>query len=280
MVFGRGALVEFAGVDAEGGARLAAGRTVHRRLQEAGRGVADAVGVGVDAGKGRRREGAEEHVVVCSENRGLARHVDAEFVGELQELKGAEVVRAEDGDGEGEAFEPGGEDGRVARGDGTFVEDDGSVRRFFLRVDGALLSRLAEAREKAVPPHVRVASAGEAAEGEGRVALAEEVVGRDATDAGAVRLDADEFALGEVPEDVDDGYGEVLEEAQRAAVGDARDDAVVAVQGAGGGEVVGTEQPEQPVATLLSVGGDAPNEAASVFARVLDDEGDGLHGHG
>ena len=277
MVLSGRALDKFERRDAEGRMPLLRGGVFHRGLQQARRGASHAVCVRVYARERRSRERAEKRVVVHAEYRRLARDVYSDVVRDLEELEGAQIVRAEDGDGEGERAEPARKRARVLRTLRRLVEDDRVVRRLLYVVRLARLSRLREARGECVAPHVRIGGAGKSAVCEGRVSLREEVLRRHSSDSDMVRLHPHEARPLEVAEDIDDRHAAAGERAAGARVCNARDDSVVCVERAWIGDVCGRQEPQQPVAAFLPVSRDAADESASVFARVFDYERNPFH---
>ena len=152
--------------------------------QGLGGGDADAVRVGVHAGEARRGEHAVARVVVHAQDGDVVGHAEAPPARKAQDLGGADVVAAEDGERAREAREPGGELGGVGRRAEVFPQQDAAPVAARGVVDGAEDRRAEPVRLQlarvAVAPQVGEEDAPVAAVGERGEAAGEEVAGGEA----------------------------------------------------------------------------------------------------
>ena len=274
---GRAALDDAFRLDEEDGRSLADGWVRHHRVEDACRGAAGRLGVGVDARDPWRGEVADEVVVVDAEDRDLGGDSDAEFAAGAEDLVRADVVAAEDGDGLREGAEPGLEGARVGRGDDAFARDDHVLEPADDAAGraevGAGVVRLREELREARAAGVGKPGSVVAAEGEVREAAVEEVPRGELGDRGVVDLDGGEGGMGPLVEGVDDGSAETLEERGGLGPDDAEDEAVEPREGARR-RLRGLDDLEGPVFARLREVGDAGDERASERVLVLDRDAD------
>ena len=155
----------------------------------------------------------------------------------------------------------------------------GARRRGRALVDGGLEAVEAEAAGEGVPPFVREAPVGVAAEGEAGEAMLDEVPRGELADGGVVLPDgADEAALGRgFAGQVGDGTSGVRERLGDGGVGNARDEAVEGGKARGRREVLAFEHGQRPVVMRLRKGADAFADLSAPGAMPLDVDANPFH---
>ena len=154
-------------------------------------GASDLHAVAVDAGEARRREEALQRVVVHAEHGHVVRHGNACRAAHARELRGAQVVAAEDGDGLRQGAQPGAQGGGVGRLHQPVAKPVVRAERPD-RLPGRAVfdggeAAVREAGGEGVAAAVREGDARVAAKGERRVAPRQQVFRREPSDRRVVR---------------------------------------------------------------------------------------------